>query len=55
MSCNDTTDESSVAGKESIIVPILFGIIFIVGFLGNFIVISVRIKRRDYFVFFVKK
>ena len=45
MSCDDPTDDSSVAGKESIIVPILFGIIFIVGFLGNFIVITVRIKK----------
>lgn len=44
LSC-DESDEHNDFGAESIVVPVLFGIIFVVGFLGNLVVILERDKN----------
>jgi len=49
LSCEDDEQQEKF-GTESIVVPILFGIIFVVGFLGNLVVILIIVrnhKRKD--------
>jgi len=48
--CEPESIEQSRHGAESIIVPILFGIIFVVGFIANLVVIleSTSITFIDY-------